>query len=302
MHIAFVVIVLGGLIVSRYYYMGPPREKRAMVNFLSYFFFAPCIYVGRWFGIKWFVQNRPIRFLGYALPLFAGILVIWYFSIRISFNQPNLGFLEFSLAYGPFFLIGLITGFLIKLIRVFARRQLQEARIKAEQKESELNLLQSQLSPHFLFNTLNNLYGISIADHSRVPPMLLKLSDLLRYTVYEGKRTFVYLKDELEYIGNYIAFEKIRISDRLVLEEDIGAMDPATKIAPIVLIVFVENAFKHAKDTLDQKIHIAIHLEISGNFILFNISNSYRKEGEGFTGLFLLTNLRSPKLKATGYL
>lgn len=280
MHIAFVISVLSVLLVSRYYYLGNLAGDKAKFDIVSYFFFLDCIYAGRWFCIRWFVRGRGIAFLFYALPFFAGLLLIWYFSIRIGFDKPRLGFVEFSLEYGPFFFIGLITGFVIKLIRAYGQRQLQEARIKAEQKESELNLLQSQLSPHFLFNTLNNLYGISINDGSRIPSMLLKLSDLLRYTVYEGKKTYVPLTDELEYIANYIAFEKIRISDRLVLEETVATVDPAIKIAPLVLIIFVENAFKHAKDTLDQKIHIVLHLEISSNFIQFGISNSYRREKE----------------------
>ena len=279
-HTVFIISVLGILLVCRYYYLGNLRGAKALVDAASYFFFAACIYAGRWFCIKWFVQNRPIGFLLFTIPFFSVILLLWYFLIKIGFNKPYLGFIEFSLAYGPFFSIGLITGFLVKLVRGYAQRQLQDARVKAEQKESELNLLQSQLSPHFLFNTLNNLYGMSITDHSRIPQMLLKLSDLLRYSVYDGKKTFVSLKDELEYIGNYIAFEKIRISDRLVLEENIGLADPAIKIAPMVLIVFVENAFKHAKNTSEQKIHIAIDLETSSNFIQFKISNSYRKEKE----------------------
>ena len=100
------------------------------------------------------------------------------------------------------------------------QKELQEARAKAQQKESEFNLLQSQLSPHFLFNVLNNLYGISIEEHQRIPGLLLKLSNLLRYSVYGFKKQFVMLTEEVDYIKNYIEFEQIRISDRLVLTTD----------------------------------------------------------------------------------
>jgi hypothetical protein len=281
LHVAFSIGVLSVLFVSRYEYLGMPKDQRGWTTILSYPFFLACIYLGRWFCLKWFSQHRPPGFLLYSIPGFLGILLLWYFFIKTVFSLPNLGFFEFSLAYGPFFIIGLTAGFLVKLVRASQQKQVQDARIKAEQKESELNLLQSQLSPHFLFNTLNNLYGISIADHQRIPALLLKLSDLLRYSVYNTKKTFVPLKDELDYISNYIAFEKMRISDRLVLNEAIGPVTADIRIAPMVLIVFVENAFKHAKDTLEQKIHITIHLKISGNFIVFTISNSYRKEKEG---------------------
>jgi LytS/YehU family sensor histidine kinase len=167
-------------------------------------------------------------------------------------------------------------GIFIKLIRASIQRQLQQARISAEQKQSELNLLQSQLSPHFLFNTLNNIYGISITQQERVPALLLKLSSLLRYSVYNTRQPFVPLTEELEYIYNYISFEKLRISDRLVLQNNLATItDQRITIAPMVLIVFIENAFKHARNTLDQKIYIYINLEISGNFILFSVKNSY---------------------------
>jgi LytS/YehU family sensor histidine kinase len=203
------------------------------------------------------------------------IIVLWPLFAKMIFDTPG-DVVEFSVTTLPFFIIALVMGIFIKLIRASIQRQIQEARIKAEQKQSELNLLQSQLSPHFLFNTLNNMYGISITQHERVPALLLKLSDLLRYSVYDTKKPFVPLQDELEYINNYIGFEKLRISDRLVLQTAIaGINDPNITIAPMVLIVFIENAFKHAGNTLNKKVYIDISLSISGNFIEFSVKNSY---------------------------
>ncbi len=162
------------------------------------------------------------------------------------------------------------------------QRELHDAQIKAEQKESELNLLQSQLSPHFLFNVLNNLYGISINELERMPPLLLKLSNLLRYSVYGSKKTLVPLKEELDYIRDYIEFEQIRISDRLNLIVDLEPVDnSAIKVAAQVLIVFVENAFKHSKNTLSPQIEIIISLKIIDNFINFQVINSYSVEKNG---------------------
>jgi LytS/YehU family sensor histidine kinase len=168
---------------------------------------------------------------------------------------------------------------LLKLIRASIQKELHDAQIKAEQKETEFSLLQSQLSPHFLFNVLNNLYGISIEEHERIPALLLKLSDLLRYSVYGTKKTFVPLKEEIEYIRNYIEFEQIRISDRLVLRTEIANVDNIhIKIAPLVLIVFVENAFKHSKNTLDQQIYIDISVKIVNGFICLTTRNSFNTQ------------------------
>jgi len=90
------------------------------------------------------------------------------------------------------------------------------------------------------------------------------------------------LKDELEYINNYIGFEKLRISDRLVLQTDIATInDPRITIAPMVLIVFIENAFKHAGNTLTEKVYIDINLLISGKFIEFSVKNSFSDVEQG---------------------
>jgi LytS/YehU family sensor histidine kinase len=175
-------------------------------------------------------------------------------------------------------MLALVIGIIIKLTRTSIKRQVREAQITADQKQSELELLQSQLSPHFLFNTLNNIYGISIAQPERIPKLLIKLSDLLRYSVYETKKQFVPLQEEMAYINNYIEFEKMRISDRLVLNTNIDNVTNSNiQIAPLVLIVFIENAFKHAKNTLEQKIIIDISLSIINSFIVFHIKNSHKR-------------------------
>ncbi len=115
----------------------------------------------------------------------------------------------------PLFLLSLATGMFIKLVRERVNQQLHEAQVSAINSQSELQLLQAQLSPHFLFNTLNNMYGISISQHEKIPALLLKLSELLRYSVYESKERYVPLKEEFSYIHNYIEFEKLRLADRL---------------------------------------------------------------------------------------
>jgi len=176
----------------------------------------------------------------------------------------------------PFIVLSMAIAMLIKLYRESITTQLQHANVTAAQSRSELNLLQSQLSPHFLFNTLNNLYGLSISQHEKIPTLLLKLSDLLRYSVYDAKELFVPLKNELAYINNYIDFEKIRIGDRLVLTTSIETVTTEEiEIAPMLLIVFIENAFKHSKNTIEDKIFIEITLKIWSDSILFSVKNSH---------------------------
>jgi sensor histidine kinase YesM len=274
---AGLLIMLG---LGYYYYRGFPRETGAWIAVLSFPVLLGCIYTGRALCSIWFPQSRPVWYLLYFVPCLIGIQVLWYYIIRFGLDLPNLGFAELAIADGPVFILGLVAGFLIKLIRLYTQKQLSEARAQTVQKESELHQLHSQLSPHFLFNTLNNMYGIAIADHKRTPGLLLKLSELLRYSLYETGQPFVPLKDELAYIRNYIEFEKMRISDRLILTDHIEESADAIRIAPMVLIVFIENAFKHSKNTLNEKVMIDIRLKVSAGIILFSISNSYNAENK----------------------
>lgn len=280
LHITFSVSVLTGLGMGAYLlHLQGYRFENNWSTGVDCLFFLLCMYTGRWLFSRWFLRQEMVFFLAFTLLSSFGLLVLKWMFVKYVFDHPFVDLWELALHILPFFSIGLIMGMLLKLIRTTIQKELQEAHIKAEQKQSEFNVLQAQLSPHFLFNVLNNLYGISIDDHERVPALLLKLSNLLRYSVYSAKKPFVPLKDELDYIQNYIDFEQIRISDRLMLQTDIEpGIPPTIQIAPMVLIVFVENAFKHAKNTLVQPIHIAISLTISDNFICFSVSNSYHIE------------------------
>ncbi|OQP61152.1 hypothetical protein A3860_05385 [Niastella vici] len=294
---AVVMLVLSGI----YYYYRFISFRTGLSTFACLLLLG-CIYMGRWLCKNFYLRHRPFHFSLYSVLTLMAIIIIWPLFAKKIFHSPG-DIIEFSVTTLPFFIIGFIMGIFIKLIRASIKRQIQGAQLTAEQKQSELNLLQSQLSPHFLFNTLNNLYGISITRHEQVPPLLLKLSDLLRYSVYDTKKPFVPLTEELEYIQNYLSFEKLRISDRLVLQTDIEIINnPNITIAPMVLIVFIENAFKHARNTLDQKIYIHISLKITGYFIVFSVENSYSEVKQqnrilqAASGLGLANTIRRLKL------
>ncbi len=279
-HLVFCAVVLVGLVVGMYFLQATGFTFHSLASaYADCLFFIFCIYTGRWLCKQLYLSGKLALFLFFTLLAGIGLTILKWCMVRYVFNHPYAGFLEVLRDTMPFFWSGLVIGILLKLIRTSMQKELHEANVKAEQKESEFGLLQSQLSPHFLFNVLNNLYGISIAEHKRIPQLLLKLSNLLRYSVYGAKKQFVPLREELEYVQNYIEFEQIRISDRLVLSTNFEEIaNPTIKIAPLVIIVFIENAFKHSKNTFNQAISIDISLKISGNFICFEVSNSYAEE------------------------
>jgi len=252
-----------------------------VVSTIGTAFFLGSVFFGRYMGQSWLHRGGKVSYeILTALGVTVIICIAWifYHGDRPFVNRPALNLLMYWL---PFLIASLFLGIFVKLARHIGQNELKEAQTLAAHSQSELHLLQSQLSPHFLFNTLNNLYGLSITQHEKIPPLLLKLSDLLRYSVYDSAETFVPLKDELAYVDNYIEFEKIRIGDRLMLKADIEKVsDSSIKIAPMLLIVFIENAFKHSKNTADEKIYIDISLKIWGNSILFYTKNSHQKKEE----------------------
>jgi two-component system, LytTR family, sensor histidine kinase LytS len=149
-------------------------------------------------------------------------------------------------------------------------------------KQAELDNLKAQLSPHFLFNTLNNFYGLAVTESKQLPDLMLRLSDLMRYSLYETQLPLVPLADEVKYLKNYIALEKIRLEDSFHLDFGICEITEnalkTVNIAPLILIVFVENAFKHTKNMQNEAVDIRIKLtQLEGSSFLFYIENPYLK-------------------------
>ncbi|AXE16725.1 hypothetical protein DR864_02755 [Runella rosea] len=252
------------------------HEDEAVAGTITFLFIVG-IFAGRYLSQLWISLTKPI-----ANEYISGMILLVIGCVIALFVLPFQGNKLIQLLFWiPFVIVPLALGTLIKMVRNNVQYQLREAQQVAAHSKSELQLLQSQLSPHFLFNTLNNLYGLSITQHEKIPPLLLKLSDLLRYSVYETKELFVPLKDELAYINNYIDFEKIRIGERLMLTMSIESLPKADiKITPMLLIVFIENAFKHSKNTVDERIFIEITLKTWSDSILFSVKNSYNPAQE----------------------
>ncbi|WP_374163173.1 sensor histidine kinase [Arcticibacter sp. MXS-1] len=158
-------------------------------------------------------------------------------------------------------------GLSLKFIKMwFERRQ---AALQAE-----LHFLKGQIHPHFLFNTLNNLYALSLQQSKQVPEIVLGLSNILRYILYEGNSEEVSLKRDLEILESYIALEKIRYEERLDLNINIIGNVDEQKIVPLLMLPLVENAFKHGVSETVNDPWINLEFLVEGNNISFKVSNS----------------------------
>jgi len=147
--------------------------------------------------------------------------------------------------------------------------------LKAEKAKAELLLLKSQINPHFFFNTLNNLYGLVVEKSDQAPEVVLKLSNMMRYTIYEGREEVVPLTNEIAYLENYIELHKIRYQQKV----DIRFTQQLTedyKIAPLLFIILLENAFKHGVERMREGAYIQVDLTAERNRIAFTIENNFK--------------------------
>jgi len=163
--------------------------------------------------------------------------------------------------------------------------------LKAEKLETELSLLKAQINPHFFFNTLNNLYALTIKNSEKAPEVILKLSDMMRYTIYEGEKESVKLQDEIEYLKNYIELHKIRYKKtvEITFNHDV---DTSLTIAPLLFIILLENAFKHGIDSLSENAFVTIDLYEEDKFIYFIIENNFDPKEKSESGGIGLKNLK----------
>ena len=157
---------------------------------------------------------------------------------------------------------------------------------KLELKENELKFLKMQLHPHFLFNTLNTLYGFALKKSEEAPDMILKLSNLLDYILYQVDKPLVLLEDEVKHIDDYISLEKMRFQDSLQVNFQKEIHQKNLQIAPMLLLPFVENAFKHGTQ-IDEALQVDINLKTDTESLCFQIENSFTETLKSKKGIGL---------------
>jgi LytS/YehU family sensor histidine kinase len=152
--------------------------------------------------------------------------------------------------------------------------------IENDRLQLELSVLQNQINPHFFFNTLNNLYALSLEKSDQTPEVILKLSEMMRYTIYDCKEETVAITSEISYLDNFIALQKMRHHNRGQISFEKEITNDRLQIAPMILIVFLENAFKHGFDLLEKDAFLKIKLTVKENILHFYIENNFNKVDE----------------------
>ena len=241
------------------------------------------------------------RYFAYGTSLLVLMVINAVMNIALRSYYANAGYVIFATLPLNFassvsnvaerlYLIGLTTS-----IKITKDWLLDRQLIKDKEKqflETELNFLKSQIQPHFFFNTLNNLYSLTLQKSDKAPEVVLKLSELMSFMLYESNTATVYLSDEINYLRNYIDLEKLRFGNRLLIAFDVCGSPAGLRIPPLLLILFVENSFKHGIRNNIGKTEINACLTIQADSISFSIENPVGIANSPVTGGIGLKNVR----------
>ena len=166
------------------------------------------------------------------------------------------------------------------------------AELEQQKSKAELNLLRQQINPHFFFNTLNNLYSMSLNEDKETPETILQLSEMMRYVIYKGKEDKVKLKDEVQYMKDYINLQMIRIHKTVDLKIDFDLENDELEVSPLLFIIIIENAFKHGIEPAGHKSTLHINMKEKDEVIVFDCYNTKTEvDQEDVTGIGL-SNLK----------
>ncbi|MBS1974131.1 MAG: sensor histidine kinase, partial [Bacteroidetes bacterium] len=171
------------------------------------------------------------------------------------------------------FLLVFVISTGVKVVAQWFTSEQRAKEIENEKLSTELSFLKSQINPHFLFNTLNNIYALAEAGSEKTGPAVLKLSNIMRYILTESKNDCVPLEKEIQFTSNYIEMQKMRLSNKSKVDFNITGDPSGKKVSPLLFLPFVENAFKYGVSTREES-PICIHLNIGDSNLEFKVKNN----------------------------
>jgi len=227
--------------------------------------------------------NRK-RILFYLLSLITIIILFAWINYNFFDNWSAKVFPDyFFISYFTFreivlfFIVYIIITMLLKLSKSwFLVSWLQKELLEKEKQKTvvELKALKAQINPHFFFNTLNSIYSMALDKDDRLPGTVLQLSDLMRYFLYVSRDNFILLEKDLTVVKEYIALQKLRSNPQLDIETKISGEISDQQIAPLLLITFLENAFKHGAKGSSGNTFIKLDIKIEKNKLNFTVENN----------------------------
>jgi len=242
----------------------------------------PVVYL----NLEWLLPNfaNKRKWLAYAVLIL--IMIVLFSWLNFQFFErwstrilPDYFFISYFTVWQvmEFFIVYVVITSLLKLSKSwFIVNELQRQLLQSEKQkiQIELKALRAQVNPHFFFNILNSIYSMALDKDERLPVTVLQLSDIMRYFLYESKEDFVPLEKELQVLQDYIALQKIRTDEKFVMEEKMEGEVKSEKVAPLLLITFLENAFKHGVKTGPENAFIKLFTRVQKCQLDFQVENN----------------------------
>lgn len=290
----FNIIFWVGVYFFYTYFLGYGSSNTAYVDTFSAYLMPVTICLSYFIILylipKYLLKKKYILFILYScytfIISFTAILLSIFFGLVFSsfLEGTNTKSLTKSLPLviiGVYFIVIIATSLSLIIYNYLSSIKNENLKNKflhtqLQLKEQELKFLKMQIHPHFLFNTLNTLYGFALKKSEEAPDMILKLSNLLDYILYQVDKPSVLLKNEIQHIDDYISLEKVRFQESLQVEFSKNLHNETTQVSPMLLLPFVENAFKHGVQ-IDGVLSVNISLKTTKDSLFFHIENTSQK-------------------------
>jgi len=267
----------------------PELQKLVLAQLALLTVKLPLVYLLFYTMEKYLAKQWPIgKTLFAGMALFFAALVLFlpvkqFIVLNLIYQSGTTlsAALNFASILSSLFILFFVSSvaLTIKLVRSNIRQKNAAQEIIKKKLETELQFLKAQTNPHFLFNTLNNIYALARKRSDKTADVVMKLSKLLRFMLYESQKKYISIADEMHVIGDYIELEKIRYDEKLKLSFTRSIDNESHPVAPLILLPFVENAFKHGAGESRFNSFINIHVQLQNSQLHFVIENSTAANG-----------------------
>jgi len=251
-------------------------------GFLYFYITSRFLWIGFFYFNAHFLFRKYVNKKKFWIYILSQIIVLFILSFlsNLCFNlfvkdtpYDIVNFFVFN-TFTYFFILAASTAYIMVLEKIKTDKLSRER--ENENLKTELSFLRSQVSPHFMFNVLNNMVALARKQSDQLEPSLIKLSSLMRYMLYETDDDKVLLEKEVEYVKSYIDLQQLRFGKNLKVNVDIQDIEGAYEIEPMLLVPFVENAFKHGTGLIENA-QIDIELAVKNNILYFSARNKYKE-------------------------
>jgi sensor histidine kinase YesM len=271
-------------------YVSLPMAFNILASYLHYFYILPA----------WLKNKRPAPYFMKLLMLIATVITLRLFTenqifIDLFRNEEYYKSIKpgrvISTLWDTFSFL-LFTGMIRFTVNWFDLEN-KRSRLENEKLVAELNYLKAQINPHFLFNTLHNLNYLVYSGSARATEVIIRLSNIMRYMIYDANKEKVLLKKEIEYMNDYIHLESMRLNQAFKINFYIEGDPQRVEVAPLIMLTFLENAFKHGVSDQEEKCWIDVRLVITDDSVRYDVSNKKLKmTGKNLKSGFGLDNVK----------